>query len=109
VSNLRAIGIFLYFPDELPNCAGQPRPAYVRNIVSGHFVAFIDRRKEKPAEAGQILFSVTGLPTRTHALGQKGLELWIIAGEIQAPLGDAFRSDTARQILACESHFTTAP
>ena len=53
VSNLRAIGIFLRFPDELPNCAGQPHPAYVRKIVSGHFVAFIGRRKEKPRHAGE--------------------------------------------------------
>jgi hypothetical protein len=52
VSNLRAIGIFLYFPDELPNCAGQSHPAYVRNIVSGHFVAFIRSAKEKPRRSG---------------------------------------------------------
>ena len=49
VSNLRATGIFPYFPDGLPNCAGQPHRAYVRNIVSAHFVAFIGRRKKKPA------------------------------------------------------------
>jgi hypothetical protein len=29
----------------------------------------------------------------------KGLKLWIITGVIQAPLGDAFRSDSARQLL----------
>ena len=55
MSNLRAIGIFSLFPDELPNCAGQPYPAFVRNIVSVHFVAFIARRKEKPRHAGGVL------------------------------------------------------
>jgi len=30
---------------------------------------------------------------------KKGLELLVIAGVIQAPLGYAFRADTARQLL----------
>jgi hypothetical protein len=52
VSNLRAIGFFLLFPGGLPNCAGQPHLAHVRNIVSVHFVAFTGRRKKKPRRSG---------------------------------------------------------
>ena len=52
VSNLRAIGIFLCFPDELPSCARQRHPAHVRNIVSDHFVAFIGSGKKKPRQRG---------------------------------------------------------
>jgi hypothetical protein len=65
-SNLRAIGVFPYFPDGLPNCAQQPHPAYVRNIVSGHFVAFIGRRKEKPSPKRGL--SEEGAPYSTSAI-----------------------------------------
>ena len=47
VSNLRAIGIFSLFSDELPTCARQPRAACVRNVVGGHFVAFTRSANEK--------------------------------------------------------------
>jgi hypothetical protein len=47
VSNLRAIDIFSLFSDVLSTFAGQPHQAYVRNIVSGHFVAFIGLPKRK--------------------------------------------------------------
>ena len=48
LSNLRAIGIFLLCSDELPISARQLRSAYVRNVGSGHTVAFTRPAKEKP-------------------------------------------------------------
>jgi hypothetical protein len=54
VSNLRAMVIFSLFFGGLPTFAGQPRRAYVRNVVSGGFVAFSGRREENLAETGLL-------------------------------------------------------
>jgi hypothetical protein len=51
-SNLRAIDIFSLLADELAACAGKPLQASVRNVGSGHFVAFSWSVEERPAEAG---------------------------------------------------------
>ena len=40
--------LFSLFSDELPVYAGQSRPAYVKNVVSGPLVAFTRSAKEKP-------------------------------------------------------------
>ena len=64
VSNLRAIGVFSLFPDELPNCAGQLHPAHVRNIVGVHFVPFTGRQKKTHRE--RLSFWCPGPESNRH-------------------------------------------
>src|ERR1700682_5667873 len=52
LSNLRAIGIFSLSADELSTYAGQPRRAYVRYVVSVHFVARTRRQKKTHCRNG---------------------------------------------------------
>jgi len=73
VSNLRAMGIFSLSIDELPSWLGQPRPDYVRNVVSSHFVAFIRSAKETPpakrgllGPAYRMLFSLQYAISELH-------------------------------------------